>query len=87
MEMLKVSATSQPKLVAGAIAAVLREGDSAEIQAIGAAAVNQAVKSIAVTRTYVAPNGIDLVCYPAFSQIMIDDTEKTSIRFVVEKRI
>ena len=86
MELLKVSSQSKPKLVAGAIAAVLRTGESVEIQAIGAAAVNQAVKSIAVARGYVAPNGIDLVSYPAFSQLEVDGAEKTSIKFVIENR-
>ncbi|MCL1997573.1 MAG: stage V sporulation protein S [Turicibacter sp.] len=86
MELLKVSSQSKPKLVAGAIAAVLRNGETVEIQAIGAAAVNQAVKSIAVARGYVVPNGIDLICYPAFSQIDVDGAEKTSIKFVVENK-
>ena len=86
METLKVSGQSQPKLVAGAIAAIVREGQSVEIQAIGAAAVNQVVKSIAVARGYVTPNGIDLICYPAFSQLEVDGQEKTSIRFIAERR-
>ena len=86
MESLKVSSKSEPKSVAGAIAAVLRNGEPVEINAIGAAAVNQVVKSIAVARGYVAPNGIDLVCIPAFAQLEVDGKEKTSIRFVVEKR-
>ena len=86
MELLKVSSQSKPKLVAGAIAAVLRNGESVELQAIGAAAVNQAVKSIAVAHGYVAPNGIDLVSYPAFSQLEVDGSEKTSIKFVIESR-
>ncbi len=86
MEILKVSSTSQPKSVAGAIAAIVRNSDSAEIQTIGAGAVNQAVKSIAIARGYVAPNGIDLICIPAFSQIEVDGEQKTSIKFVVEAR-
>ena len=86
-EQLKVSSQSKPKLVAGAIAAVIREGKIVEMQAIGAAAVNQAVKSIAVARGYVAPNGIDLVCYPVFSQLDVEGQEKTSICFVIEKRV
>ena len=86
METLKVSSKSEPKSVAGAIAAILRNGESVEILAIGASAVNQAVKSIAVARGYVTPNGIDLVSYPAFSQIEIEGKEKTSIKFVVEQR-
>ena len=86
METLRVSSKSEPKSVAGAIAAILRNGESVEINAIGAAAVNQVVKSIAVARGYVAPNGIDLVCIPAFAQLEVDGNEKTSIRFIVEKR-
>ena len=86
MEILKVSSKSQPKSVAGALAAVLRESTSAEIQAIGAGAVNQAVKAIAITRGFVAPNGIDLIVIPAFSEIFIDGDEKTAIRFIVEPR-
>ena len=86
MEVLKVSSKSEPKSVAGAIAAILRNEEPVEINAIGAAAVNQVVKSIAVARGYVAPNGIDLVCMPAFAQLEVDGKEKTSIRFIVEKR-
>jgi stage V sporulation protein S len=86
MEVLKVSAKSLPKSVAGALAGVLRENSSAEIQAVGAAAVNQAVKAIAITRGFVAPNGIDLVAVPAFSEVNIDGEVRTAIRFIVEPR-
>lgn len=86
MEALKISSTSQPKSVAGAIAAVVRSGQGVEIHAIGAGAVNQAVKSIAIARGYVAPNGIDLVTIPAFSQLDVDGEERTSIKFIVEAR-
>ncbi|KYZ77332.1 stage V sporulation protein S [Anaerosporomusa subterranea] len=86
MEMLKVSAQSNPKSVAGALAAVLREKGSAELQAVGAGAVNQSIKAIAIARGFVAPNGIDLVTIPAFSEISIDGEERTSIRFIVEPR-
>ncbi|MCT8976850.1 stage V sporulation protein S [Clostridium sp. CX1] len=86
MEVLKVSAQSQPKSVAGALAAVLRDNDSAEVQAVGAGAVNQAVKAIAITRGFVAPNGIDLVVVPAFSEITIEGEERTAIKFIVEPR-
>lgn len=86
MEILKVSAKSQPKAVAGAIAAVLRENSTAEIQAVGAGAINQAVKAIAIARGYVAPNGIDLVAIPAFSEIEIDGEMRTAIKFIVEPR-
>jgi stage V sporulation protein S len=86
MEVLKVSAHSQPKSVAGALAAVLRDRTTAEIQAVGAGAVNQAVKAIAITRGFVAPNGIDLVVVPAFSEIQIDGEDRTAIKFIVEPR-
>lgn len=86
MEVLKVSAQSQPKSVAGALAAVLRNNVSAEVQAVGAGAVNQAVKAIAITRGFVAPNGIDLVVVPAFSEITIEGEERTAIKFIVEPR-
>jgi stage V sporulation protein S len=86
MDVLKVSAQSQPKSVAGALAAVLRETGIAEVQAVGAGAVNQAVKALAITRGFVAPNGIDLVVIPAFSQITIDGEERTAIKFIVEPR-
>ncbi|MCD6363786.1 MAG: stage V sporulation protein S [Synergistetes bacterium] len=86
MEVLKVSAQSRPKSVAGALAAVLREKGCAELQAIGAGAVNQAVKAIAIARGYVAPNGIDIVCIPAFTKVEIEGEERTAIKFVVESR-
>ncbi|SKA76343.1 stage V sporulation protein S [Clostridium sp. USBA 49] len=86
MEVLKVSAQSQPKSVAGALAAVLRENNAAEVQAVGAGAVNQAVKAIAITRGFVAPNGIDLIVVPAFSEITIEGEERTAIKFIVEPR-
>lgn len=86
MEVLKVSANSQPKSVAGALAAVLRDNNYAEIQAVGAGAVNQAVKAIAITRGFVAPNGIDLVAVPAFAEVNIDGEERTAIKFYVQPR-
>ncbi|MBE3582896.1 MAG: stage V sporulation protein S [Limnochordaceae bacterium] len=86
MDVLRVSANSKPKAVAGALSAVLREKGVAEIQAVGAGAVNQAVKAIAITRGFVAPNGIDLVCVPAFAEIDIDGEERTAIRFIVGPR-
>ncbi|MCD6419903.1 MAG: stage V sporulation protein S [Synergistetes bacterium] len=86
MEILRVSAQSKPKSVAGALAAVLRERNEAEVQAVGAGAVNQAVKAIAIARGFVAPNGIDLVCIPAFAKIEIDGEERTAIKFIVGSR-
>jgi stage V sporulation protein S len=85
-EVLKVSSDSKPKAVAGALAAVLRDRGSAELQAIGAGAVNQAVKAIAITRGFVAPNGIDLIAIPAFTKVEIDGEERTAIRFLVQAR-
>ncbi len=86
MEVLKVSAKSNPKSVAGALAAVLREKGSAEVQAVGAGAVNQSIKAIAIARGFVAPNGIDLIAIPAFTEISIDGEERTAIKFIVEPR-
>ncbi|MGN0648063.1 MAG: stage V sporulation protein S [Oscillospiraceae bacterium] len=86
MEILKVSAHSVPTSVAGAIAGVIRENKQVEIQAVGAGATNQAVKSIAVARGYLAPIGIDLICIPAFASITIDGEERTAIKLICEPR-
>ena len=86
MEILKVSAKSNPNSVAGALAGVLREKGGAEIQAIGAGALNQAIKSIAIARGFVAPGGIDLVCVPAFTDIEIEGEERKAIKLIVEPR-
>lgn len=88
METLKVSAKSNPNSVAGALAGTLKEskyGD-VEIQAIGAGALNQAVKGVAIARGFVAPHGIDLVCVPAFTDVQIDGEERTAIKLIVSKR-
>jgi stage V sporulation protein S len=86
VDVLKVSGQSRPKAVAGALAAVLREHGSAEMQAVGAAAVNQAVKAIAIARGFVAPNGIDLVTVPAFHEVAIGGEERTAIKFLIGSR-
>jgi stage V sporulation protein S len=86
VEVLKVSATSKPVAVAGAIAGVVRQQSRVEVQAIGAGAINQAIKAIAISRGYVAPGGLDLVCIPSFIDISIDGEERTGIRLVVEVR-
>ncbi len=86
MEILKVSAKSNPNSVAGALAGVLRERGAAEIQAIGAGALNQAVKAVAIARGFVAPSGVDLICIPAFTDIQIDGEERTAIKLIVEPR-
>ena len=85
-DLLKVAADSKPKAVAGALAAVLREKGSVELQAVGAGAVNQAVKAIAITRGYVVPNGMDLIAIPAFTKVEIEGEERTAIRFLVQAR-
>jgi len=86
MEVLKVSAKSNPNSVAGALAGVIREKGCAEIQAIGAGAINQAVKAIAIARGFIAPSGVDLICIPAFTDIIIDGEERTAIKLIVEPR-
>jgi len=86
VDVLKVSANSDPNSVAGALAGVLREEGSAQLQAIGAGALNQGVKAVAIARGYVAPSGIDLICIPAFTDIEIDGEERTAIKLIVEPR-
>ncbi len=86
MEILKVSSKSKPNSVAGALANVFREKGKVEIQAIGAGALNQAIKSVAIARGFVAPSGKDLVCIPAFSDISIDGEERTAIKLIVEAK-
>lgn len=84
MEILKVSSKSNPSKVAGAIANVFRIDGIVEIQTIGAGSLNQAIKAIAIARGFVAPSGKNLVVVPAFSDILIDGTEKTAIKLIVE---
>lgn len=86
MEVLKVSSSSSPNKVAGALAGVLRENGNAELQAIGAGALNQGVKAVAIARGFVAPSGIDLICIPAFTDIEIDGEERTAMKLIVEPR-
>lgn len=86
MEVLRVSTKSNPNSVAGALAGVLREKGTAELQAVGVGALNQAVKAVAIARGFVAPSGIDLVCVPAFADIEIDGEERTAIKLIIESR-
>ena len=86
MEILKVSAKSSPNSVAGAIAGVVREREAVEVQAVGAGAINQAIKAIAIARGYLAPTGIDLICIPAFTSVTIDSDEQTAIKLIIESR-
>ena len=86
MDIFKVSSKSKPLSIAGAIAHIIREQGFAEIQAIGAGAVNQSVKSIAIARGIVAPSGVDLICTPAFIDIEIESNSKTAIKFIIEPK-
>lgn len=84
---LKISSKSEPNLVAGAIAGLIKEYNKAELHAIGAGALNQAVKSIAIARGYVAPSGMDLVCIPAFMEVEVEGEAKTGIKLIVKSSI
>ncbi len=86
MEVLKVSSKSNPNSVAGALAGVIREQGAVEIQTVGAGALNQAIKAIAIARGFIAPSGRDLMCVPAFTDILINGEERTAIRILVEPR-
>lgn len=86
MDVLKVSSRSNPNSVAGALAGVVRQMGSVEVQVIGAGALNQAIKAIAIARGYVAPSGIDLVCIPTFADVEIAGEGRTAIRLSVENR-
>ncbi|WP_276490187.1 stage V sporulation protein S [Adlercreutzia muris] len=83
---LKVSSKSSPASVAGAIAGMIKDGSSVEIQAVGAGAVNQAVKAVAISRGFLSPVGIEICCIPSFADIVIDGEYRTAIRFSVEPR-
>lgn len=86
MTIIKVSANSRTSAVAGAIAGVVRDNNRAEVQAIGAGAVNQAVKAVAIARGYLSEDAIDVVCLPEFTAVEIEGKERTAIRLVVEPR-
>ncbi|HTU70142.1 MAG TPA: stage V sporulation protein S [Candidatus Baltobacteraceae bacterium] len=83
---LKVSAKSNPNAVAGALAAVIRERDWAEIQAVGAGAINQAIKAVAIARGYLRDSGLDVICIPSFITIAISENERTAISLAIERR-
>lgn len=84
MNLIKVSATSRTAAVAGAIAGIVREQRRAEIQAIGAGAVNQAVKALVLATSYLRQDGIDVRCVPEFVDVTIEDKERTAIKLVVQ---
>lgn len=82
---LKISSKSNPSKVAGAIVNMLGENEKVELNAIGAGAVNQAAKSIAIARSYIAPNGKNLICIPAFTTMNIEEYDTTGIKFIVKE--
>ena len=86
MEVLKVSSKSKPSSVAGALANAFRDRNVVEVQAVGAGSLNQAIKDVAIALGYVAPTGRDLVCVPAFADIVIDGESRTAIKLIVESR-
>jgi len=86
MEMIRVSSKSQPSKVAGALTSLLREHQNVQIQVIGAAALNQAMKAIAIARGYVAPGGQEIYCIPSFYDLTIDGSVVTSLRLNIEMR-
>lgn len=86
MNVIKVSARSRTASVAGAIAGVIRDHEHAEVQAIGAGAVNQAIKAIAIAKGYLQEENVHIGCVPEFVEIEIDDQERTAIRFEIFKR-
>ncbi|HEY70932.1 MAG TPA: stage V sporulation protein S [Anaerolineae bacterium] len=86
MTIIKVSSESRTSAVAGAIAGVVREHNRADVQAIGAGAVNQAVKAVAIARGYLQEDGLDVICIPEFTSVDIEGKERTAIRLVIEPR-
>jgi stage V sporulation protein S len=84
MDIIKVSANSRTAAVAGAIAGVMREHHHAEVQAIGAGAVNQAIKALVLAKGYLAADGIDIICMPEFVDVEIDGKVRTAIKLVVD---
>lgn len=87
MELIKVSANSRTSAVAGAIAGVVREYKRADVQAIGAGAVNQAVKALVLATGYLRNDGIEVCCVPEFVDVEIEDKVRTAVKLVVEYRV
>jgi len=85
MDIIKVAAGSRSSAVAGAIAGVIREQGKVDVRTIGANAVNQAVKAVAIARGYLMPEGINIVCIPSFAEVVIDGQERTAISLRVER--
>jgi stage V sporulation protein S len=86
VDTIKVSAKSRSTAVAGAIAGVIRESRHAEVQAIGAGAVNQAIKAVAIARGYLEQDGLDIYCIPTFAEVDINGEERTAVKLAIESR-
>ena len=86
IEMIKVATNSSPSKVAGSLATIIREQKVVEIQTIGAGALNQAIKAIAIARGFLVSSGIDIVAVPSFREVMINQSEKTAIKLRIERR-
>lgn len=86
MDVIKVSANSRTSAVAGAIAGVVREHGRAEVQAIGAGAVNQSIKALVLAIGYLKGDNIEVACVPEFADVAIEDKVRTAIKLVIEPR-
>lgn len=86
MNLIKVSSQSNPNSVAGAIASIIRENGSADMQVIGAGALNQGMKAVAIARGFLVADGIDLVCSPAFTEVTIEGEIRTALRLSLTDR-
>ncbi len=84
IETLRVSGNSKPNSVAGAIAALLRSESAVEVQAIGPQAVNQAVKAMAIARSYIEADQLDLYAQPSFVKLQLQNEERTAVRFFIK---
>ena len=86
MEILKVSSKSNPNSIAGALANILRDEKSVEIQSVGAGSLNQAIKGIIIARGFIAPSGKNIYCIPSFSEVVIEGEERTAIKLLIETK-
>lgn len=83
-EILKISSKSNPNSIAGAIAGQIKENGKSELRAIGAGAINQAMKAIVIARGFLIPSGIEIVCIPAFTQVKLDGEERTGMKLIIK---
>ena len=84
MNLIKVSSKSKPNNVAGALANIIKEKKEINVQVVGAGALNQLVKSIIICKGYLAPIGINIVCIPSFTNVKIDNIDKTGIKMLIK---